>query len=309
MNTKKLLLSLAAAAMLFGLASPATQAATPSQVEVLLHAKKIPFPDAKPFQDENGYVMVPIRFVSEALGAKVGYTKAGGSMAVSIQNAEHKVQMTVGQNAATVDGERKTYETKIILKQNRTFVPLRLVSEGLGQTVEWDKVSRWVWIGKKDALSLEDKGLKPVSLDPYRKWFAKRPDLLKDSVTEKPYNQALVFKLTDLPTSFIRDIYSIEPYTASKGASYLKVRSKTSSSAGNIFYLTKKGDVRYRNAIPSLTVDNGDGTRYSFYKVFSYADEDLHGIKDNSPLQLKDVEYIGFDAGEGYIPLMVNPWR
>ncbi|WP_339298498.1 stalk domain-containing protein [Paenibacillus sp. FSL R5-0623] len=42
------------------------------------------FPDAKPFQDGQGSVMVPIRFVSEALGAKVTYSKVGKVTKVGI---------------------------------------------------------------------------------------------------------------------------------------------------------------------------------------------------------------------------------
>lgn len=169
---KKFLLSMTAAALLFAGSVVPTQAAKSENakpIKVLLDAKTIQFPDAQPFQDDNDYVMVPIRFVSEALGAKVGWEKTGGKLAVSIKNDAHSVAMTVGQNTATVDGQTKTYETKIILKQNRTFVPLRLVSEGLGQTVEWDKVSRWVWIGKKEIAALENKGLQQVSIEPYKK--------------------------------------------------------------------------------------------------------------------------------------------
>ncbi|MEK4372470.1 hypothetical protein [Paenibacillus sp. FSL R5-0473] len=42
-------------------------------VEVLLNTKMMNFPDAKPFQDRQGIVIVAIRFVSEALGAKMSY--------------------------------------------------------------------------------------------------------------------------------------------------------------------------------------------------------------------------------------------
>lgn len=237
MSMKKWMLSLTAVTLLWGATStiPTTEAASSTKpIEVLLNAKKIQFPDAKPFQDSNDYVMVPIRFVSEALGAKVGWEKTGGQLAVSIKNDAHAVNMTVGQNTATVDGQTKTYETKIILKQNRTFVPLRLVSEGLGQTVEWDKVSRWVWIGKKEIAALEDTGHQAVSIEPYKKAISTTPGLLKN-VIGQPYNKVVIFKQYDLPVKMLRDIYSIEPYTTSKGVSYLQMRVKTNSTAGGIF--------------------------------------------------------------------------
>ncbi|MHB0882236.1 copper amine oxidase N-terminal domain-containing protein [Paenibacillus sp. SEL1] len=312
MSMKKWMLSLTAVTLLWGATStiPTTEAAGNTKpIEVLLNAKKIQFPDAKPFQDSNDYVMVPIRFVSEALGAKVGWEKTGGQLAVSIKNDAHAVNMTVGQNTATVDGQTKTYETKIILKQNRTFVPLRLVSEGLGQTVEWDKVSRWVWIGKKEIAPLEDTGHKAVSIEPYKKAIGTMPGLL-NNVVGQPYDKVVIFKLSDLPIKLLRDIYSVEPYTSPKGVPYLKVRAKTKSTAGSLFYLTKNKDVRLRPALDEMTQDNGDGTKMLYYKIYSYADANLYGNKDYKTFKLQDIEYIGFDlASRDYIPIMVNPWK
>ncbi|WP_348621704.1 copper amine oxidase N-terminal domain-containing protein [Paenibacillus polymyxa] len=312
MSMKKWMLSLTAVTLLWGATStiPTTEAASSTKpIEVLLNAKKIQFPDAKPFQDSNDYVMVPIRFVSEALGAKVGWEKTGGQLAVSIKNDAHAVNMTVGQNTATVDGQTKTYETKIILKQNRTFVPLRLVSEGLGQTVEWDKVSRWVWIGKKEIAALEDTGHKAVSIEPYKKAIASNPYILK-----KPYGGAydkvMIFKHSDLPVKLLEDIYSIEPYTNAKGTPYLKVRAKTKSTVGDIFYITKFNDTRFRNEVSQLATDNGDGTKMLYYPIYSTSDETFQGVKNYRSLKLQDIQYIGFAyAADNYIPIMVNPWK
>ncbi|MGG1652324.1 copper amine oxidase N-terminal domain-containing protein [Paenibacillus sp. NRS-1783] len=312
MSMKKWMLSLTAVTLLWGATGtiPTTEAASSSKpIEVLLNAKKIQFPDAKPFQDENDYVMVPIRFVSEALGAKVGWEKNGGQLAVSIKNDAHAVNMTVGQNTATVDGQTKTYETKIILKQNRTFVPLRLVSEGLGQTVEWDKVSRWVWIGKKEIAALEDTGHQAVSIEPYKKVISTIPALLSNSA-DQPYDKVMIFKQSDLPIKLLRDIYSVEPYTAPSGVPYIQVRVKTTSTAGSLFFITKDKDARLRSPYRAMTKDNGDGTKMIYYPVYSSADELFHGIKNYKSLKLQDIEYIGFDlASREYIPMMVNPWK
>ncbi|MDN4106642.1 copper amine oxidase N-terminal domain-containing protein [Paenibacillus polymyxa] len=308
---KKMLLSISAASLLFVGSVVPTQAAKSENakpIKVLLDAKTIQFPDAQPFQDDNDYVMVPIRFVSEALGAKVGWEKIGNKLAVSIKNDAHSVAMTVGQTTATVDGQTKSYETKIILKQNRTFVPLRLVSEGLGQTVEWDKVSRWVWIGKKEIAQLDTKG-QQVSIEPYIKSIGTIPALLRDE-TGKAYDKVLIFKQSDLPIKLLRDIYSVEPYTTSDGVPYLRMRVKTKSSAGSIFYLTKNKDARLRAPFDELMHDNGDGTKMIYYPIYSSGDELFQGVKNYKSFKLKDIEYIGFGLqGDGYIPMMVNPWK
>ncbi|HOA98329.1 MAG TPA: stalk domain-containing protein, partial [Acetivibrio saccincola] len=40
-------------------------------VSVTVDGKKVVFPDAKPFIDENGRTLIPVRFVTEDLGATV----------------------------------------------------------------------------------------------------------------------------------------------------------------------------------------------------------------------------------------------
>ncbi|MEK3903606.1 stalk domain-containing protein [Paenibacillus sp. FSL R7-0179] len=45
-------------------------------VRVVVDGSKISFPDAQPFLDKQNRVQVPVRFVSEALGAKVGWDPA-----------------------------------------------------------------------------------------------------------------------------------------------------------------------------------------------------------------------------------------
>ena len=65
------------------------------------------FPDAKPFQDQQGSVMVPIRFVSEALGGKISYSKSGGKTTVEVKKGTDTVKMTVGQTTALVNGSPK----------------------------------------------------------------------------------------------------------------------------------------------------------------------------------------------------------
>lgn len=211
---KKLLLTVLASILTVSMIGSGNEtvaaASNPKQVEVLLNTVKMKFPDAKPFQDGQGSVMVPIRFVSEALGAKVTYSKAGKVSKVGIVSKDHKVDMTIGQTSALVDGQKKDYGTQIILKQNRTFVPLRLVSEGLGQKVEWDKIGRWVWIGNKDFRSTDDKQFKQKQLSDF-KTYAKSDYVFK-TIKSQNYSGIKVINESDLPIKLQNGqvIYSID---------------------------------------------------------------------------------------------------
>lgn len=107
-----------------------------SQAYVKVNGKILDFPDAKPFIDENNRTQVPVRFVSEALGAEVEWD--GSTKVVKITKGDETVMIKIGEKAIDINGARKEMDTAAIIKNGRTFVPLRFVSEAFGATVEWD---------------------------------------------------------------------------------------------------------------------------------------------------------------------------
>ena len=291
---------------------PKVDAATNKpQIEVLLDARKMAFPDAKPFQDDSNAVMVPIRFVSEKLGAKVGWSKAGGKQVVTLKTDKHSVAMTVGSATAVVDGESKTYDSKIILKQSRTFVPLRLVSEGLGQTVNWDQIGKWVWIGSQEVPTLESLNLKTQAIEPFVKYFNQRKNMyFLNNIMDVPYKNVITPKLSDLPFQMDNSrktiIYDIKPITID-GVDYLQIRTDVQPVALN--YLTKKEDLRNRSDRKNLRNKNSDGTYFHYYSLVAYGDADLHKIIDKNPLTVKDLDYILLSyVSKDSLVLMPNPW-
>jgi len=111
-------------------AVPATQNA----FVVTLDGKKINFPDEVPFIDSNNRTLVPVRFVSEALGYKVD--RDAKNMKVTIQGSK-TIVLTINSKNALVNGQTVKMDTQAILKNGRTFVPLRFISEGMGCTVNY----------------------------------------------------------------------------------------------------------------------------------------------------------------------------
>ncbi|ETT30089.1 MULTISPECIES: copper amine oxidase N-terminal domain-containing protein [unclassified Paenibacillus] len=106
-------------------------------VRVVVDGSKISFPDAQPFLDKQNRVQVPVRFVSEALGAKVGWVPASKTVTVELNGK--KLVLVIGNRQFTLDGAKKTMDTAALMKNGRTFVPLKFVSEGLGVGVNWDQ--------------------------------------------------------------------------------------------------------------------------------------------------------------------------
>jgi len=137
------LLILALFGSLFSLTASAASK-PPTFVSVVMDDKKIWFPDAQAFIDGNGRTLVPVRFVAESLGAKVGWESK--TQTVPISRGEQSIKLTINEPVVQVDGKSVTLDTKAILSGGRTFVPLRFVTEVLGGQVDWDKPTDTVFI-------------------------------------------------------------------------------------------------------------------------------------------------------------------
>lgn len=89
-----------------------------------------------PFID-NGRTMVPIRFISENLGAKVDWNQEQKKATITGEGIV--IELVLGENQITVNGEKKDLDAPATLSGGRTFVPLRVISEALGKSIHWDE--------------------------------------------------------------------------------------------------------------------------------------------------------------------------
>lgn len=95
--------------------------------------------DAKP-QNANGRVMVPIRAITEALDYEVELVS---SNVVLLTKGTTSIELTIGSMTVkkTVDGvvSSTNIDTKPFISGDRTYVPVRFLSEQLGLQVEWSQ--------------------------------------------------------------------------------------------------------------------------------------------------------------------------
>lgn len=103
--------------------------------EIVCGNKKLSF-DTDPVVI-NGRLLVPFRAVFEALGANVDFDEK--TVSASAVLGEKSVKITLGLNTAEVCGKEIETDVCPVIRDNRFLVPLRLVSEGLGASVTWDK--------------------------------------------------------------------------------------------------------------------------------------------------------------------------
>lgn len=99
--------------------------------------------EAAPFIS-GGRTMVPLRFISEALGAKVEWEQV--TKGITITLGDTVIAMQVGSTTVMVNGKSYTIDAPPVIKNSRTFVPIRFISEILGAKVEWDANTRTVTI-------------------------------------------------------------------------------------------------------------------------------------------------------------------
>lgn len=115
-----------------------------SDIKVVVNDEGITFPDAKPYINEDDRTLVPVRFISEALSCEVDWK--GETRQVGIVGRGKEIKLNIGENEAFVDDNKIEFDTKSIIKEDRTFVPLRFVSEALGAKVEWNGETRTIYI-------------------------------------------------------------------------------------------------------------------------------------------------------------------
>lgn len=92
--------------------------------------------DQKPFiKYERSYV--PVRFILEELGYKVIWN--GEDQTIKIKDDLVELKLKVNSKKALVNKKEKDMEVPVILVENTTFVPLRLVTELLNKNIDYNE--------------------------------------------------------------------------------------------------------------------------------------------------------------------------
>lgn len=121
--------------------------------------------DVEPIIEEDR-TLIPLRGVMEGLGAAVEWDQETSTVSISTENVN--IELVIGETNAkvvkTTDEvpSEETIELDVAAKlvNDRTFVPVRFVSETLGAEVDWDNTLRIVIIEteaeENEGLSLRD---------------------------------------------------------------------------------------------------------------------------------------------------------
>ncbi len=106
------------------------------KVKVYVNGRVVRFPDEQPYLDSStDRVYMPVRFVSEALGAEVEWLQEQQN--ISINRGKTLILMHSGSRDVYVDGRFYKLDAPLRMINGRNMIPLRFVSEALGAAVEW----------------------------------------------------------------------------------------------------------------------------------------------------------------------------
>ncbi len=109
----------------------------------------------------DGRVLVPMRGIFETLGAEIEWREDLKS--VTATKGGKKVVVTIDSPDAYIDGIYTAMDVVPRIIQGRTMVPVRFVSEAMGENVDWDDATKTVIVtGNKNS------GLKKLASDFHR---------------------------------------------------------------------------------------------------------------------------------------------
>ena len=97
--------------------------------------------DTAPFIKDSR-TFVPVRFISENLGAKVSWNS--DTREVKIESGDNVITLIIGNLTLVKNGTEIQMDTAPFIKDSRTFVPVRFISENLGAKVSWNSDTREV---------------------------------------------------------------------------------------------------------------------------------------------------------------------
>lgn len=120
--------------------------AAPLTASVYINNQNIPFSTGTgyPFTDSNGRMQVPLRATMEAFGCETAWNEAEKTVTLIKENTT--VQVPIEKNYLVINGIQKTTDTCALVKDGRTYLPIRSVLEAFGAKVSWD--------GKKNILGI-----------------------------------------------------------------------------------------------------------------------------------------------------------
>lgn len=157
------------------LASSTCVLASQDVIEVYLNDVKIEF-DTDP-EIVNDRTFVPLRAIVEGFGAEVDWDGETQSIAITKDGITNHLQISSVNVSTESDGSvtEGTLDAAPYIKDERTMVPLRYISEGFNMSVQWDGENRVINISGNSGVKIIEISADADKLE-YYEGFSYIPD-------------------------------------------------------------------------------------------------------------------------------------
>ncbi len=102
---------------------------------VFLNGEKTALDTPPAFISDTEITMIPLKFISDVLGAKVEWYP--NTKEISVLQRDGEIQLQINSPTAYVNGVPYTLSTPPIIHQKYSFIPLKFVASHLKFDVEW----------------------------------------------------------------------------------------------------------------------------------------------------------------------------
>lgn len=123
-----------------------------ADVNLLVNGKELQ-PEFPPFI-ENGYTYLAVRTMADIIGvADVAWDADARTVTLALDGTS--VQLTIDSDHAVIDGAAVYTGVKPVIRNDRTYLPVRFIAETFGASVGWDNASKTVSVVYNSAVDAE----------------------------------------------------------------------------------------------------------------------------------------------------------
>lgn len=119
---------------------PSSYSSASSLIKVQVDQQDLSF-DQPPIE-KSGRVLVPLRTIFETLGATVSWDAK--TQTVTATKGDKVITIKIGSRIAHINGKSTYLDQEALEINGRTLVPVRFISESLGEIVKWDASTQTV---------------------------------------------------------------------------------------------------------------------------------------------------------------------
>lgn len=214
----------------------------------------------------DGYTVVPIRFIADRLSCNIGWDDT--TKTVTVIDGNTVITLNVGSKDMYVSGVKKEIPVAPVISEDRVYVPLRAISDGLDIDIAWNEMTRTISVYSASAAKAQ-----------FNNDYSEAPEAVLDTVYMRP-DEDIVIPINADPNKKIDFSISNEDvctaklgYMDGKRAIFIKAGEKGTSGI-TLSYPGYSSTGYYRTYVNVRVVDRKEKALINFDDML--VDKDLH---------------------------------